>query len=495
MALSAPGAGLHPALPPQGPSKVAKPDLLESAARLTQPASARVPPLRHRLVALSAGAAWALAAAQPAAVADGGPADAGSDPYAIVDCLLPPQLVHFGHSVRLRPSTPVRTSARQCSAQGGARKAGIDAWQQLARSGHIEAQVMLGEMYENGFGGVARDLAQAAHWYRLARDAGSARAAANLAQLQSGGALGASEQARAATDYEARLQADTGRRDIQVVSVSQPTPSLPRPAARPASEMRSLFKGRFRALLIGNERYAHMASLGSPVREVEAIAEVLRRRYGFETTVLRNGTRDAILRAVDDLRQQLLPDDNLLVYYSGHGHATQTGEAYWLPVDAEGPQSTDVYRTRLWIASSTLREALATTPNRHTLVVSDSCYSGNFLRLRGVPAVKAGAAASDEYLVATATLHERHRSRSVITSGANAPVIDMADAGGLSIFARAFVDFLQTNRQVVSSNELHVAIKPRVVVAASRLRFEQEPQWGQLPFSGHEAGDFYFVPR
>ena len=175
--------------------------------------------------------------------------------------------------------------------------------------------------------------------------------------------------------------------------------------------------------------------------------------------------------------------------------ATPTGEAYWLPVDAEGPQSTNVLRTRLWIASSTLREALATAPNRHTLVVSDSCYSGNFLRLRGAPSVAAAAVSASEYLTALSALHQHHRSRSVISSGGNAPVIDVADDSGLSIFARAFVDYLKNNVQVVSSNELHLAIKPRVVVAASRLRFEQEPQWGQLPLSGHEAGDFYFVPR
>ena len=63
--------------------------------------------------------------------------------------------------------------------------------------------------------------------------------------------------------------------------------------------------------------------------------------------MLLNAERRTILGALEDLRQELGPDDRLLIYYAGHGEIDPvTEEGFWQPVDAEpGRQFT-------WIATT-----------------------------------------------------------------------------------------------------------------------------------------------
>ena len=77
--------------------------------------------------------------------------------------------------------------------------------------------------------------------------------------------------------------------------------------------------GRFHALVIGNNEYQHLPKLASAVADAKAVAGVLEGTYGFDVTLLLNATRSDILRAINDLRAELTEEDNLLIYYAGHG--------------------------------------------------------------------------------------------------------------------------------------------------------------------------------
>jgi uncharacterized protein len=47
-----------------------------------------------------------------------------------------------------------------------------------------------------------------------------------------------------------------------------------------------------------------------------------------------------MLKALNDLNDVLKPDDNLLIYYAGHGARLQTPfdvAGYWLPINSEAP--------------------------------------------------------------------------------------------------------------------------------------------------------------
>ena len=93
------------------------------------------------------------------------------------------------------------------------------------------------------------------------------------------------------------------------------------------------------ALLIGNQDYARqVGALSNPVNDVNLIAASLR-KIGFEdgdVRIVRNGTRRAILRAIDAHAEALKaagPDAIGFLYYSGHGAANKRNRRnYLIPV-------------------------------------------------------------------------------------------------------------------------------------------------------------------
>ena len=100
--------------------------------------------------------------------------------------------------------------------------------------------------------------------------------------------------------------------------------------------------GRYHALVIGANDYRNLPKLKTAVNDASAVADVLRQRYGFTVTLLLNPTRAEVVRALDALRSELTPRDNLLVYYAGHGFLdTEADTGYWQPVDAEEGTSAD----------------------------------------------------------------------------------------------------------------------------------------------------------
>ena len=130
---------------------------------------------------------------------------------------------------------------------------------------------------------------------------------------------------------------------------------------------------------------------------------------------------------------------------------------------------------------------------RHVLLVSDSCYSGRFLQFKGT-------LSSTSVSASTATLQEfgklyASKSRDVMTSGGLAPVLEPNDGSNLSLFAKAFNQYLELNRDVVSSVQIFAMIGTEVFIASSKIGYAQQPQWGPVSGSGHESGDFYFRPR
>src|SRR5690606_37472620 len=131
--------------------------------------------------------------------------------------------------------------------------------------------------------------------------------------------------------------------------------------------------GRFHALVIGNNSYqsAGYARLQSAVEDATAVAQVLRDRYDYKVRLLLNGTRFEMLSALNEMREELGENDNLMIYYAGHGELDQAGEqGHWIPTDAQqGNPGT-------WISNAAISDIRNTMKARQVLVVADSCYSG-----------------------------------------------------------------------------------------------------------------------
>jgi filamentous hemagglutinin family protein len=280
--------------------------------------------------------------------------------------------------------------------------------------------------------------------------------------------------------FDARVPAGPdGRVEFTIVDESGRTVSADRQLsaaqlAQLAPEPDPLPPGRRVALLFAVEQYIDdsVSDLGTPSEDATLIDGVLRQRLGFETRVYRDPTRSEIFDAIRDVARELTEDDQLVVYYAGHGYSFYgTDLAYWLPADAE------TTRANAWISSAELSRLFHRIPARQILMIADSCYSGGF----------AGDAVEQVDDVPLAELAQR-RAVMAMTSGGDEPVADGAEN---SPFARALADELG---RLDRAQPLSVAFEP------VRSRVEQEmpqtPNYGIVRFAGFDDGaDFVVAPR
>jgi len=249
----------------------------------------------------------------------------------------------------------------------------------------------------------------------------------------------------------------------------------------------SLDFGRYHALIIGNNRYQKVPSLDTPINDAEAVAKVLKEKYAFDSiTLLKNATRYQTLSALNKLRADLSEDDNLLIYYAGHGELDKANmRGHWLPVDA------DADNTANWISTVAITDILNAMSAKHVLIVSDSCYSGAMTR-SSLARIDAGVSSSKRKEWLKAML--KTRSRTVLTSGGLQPVMD-GGGGNHSVFAKAFIDALQNNTGLLEGQNLYREVSGGIISVASKYGIEQVPEYAPIRHAGHESGEFFLIPK
>ncbi len=218
-----------------------------------------------------------------------------------------------------------------------------------------------------------------------------------------------------------------------------------------------------------------MPKLRTAVNDAKSVSEVLSRDYGFEVQTLLDATREDIVVALDRLRSTLTSQDNLLIYYAGHGILDFSSErGYWLPIDAQ-----EDIQVR-WVSNATVTDALKAMDAKHVMLVVDSCYSGTLTRGLTV------TLQSPEYLGRMS----KKRARVVMTSGGLEPVADSGGGTDHSVFARAFIGALEENEGIMNGPEMFLQIRRPVMLNAP-----QTPEHSDIRFAGHDGGDFLFFRR
>ena len=273
---------------------------------------------------------------------------------------------------------------------------------------------------------------------------------------------------------------------------------LPQPGTAPAASAASngargvpsgVKLGRYHALVIGNNSYQSnvFGSLQSAVNDATAVSNLLKDRYGYKTTLLLNATRFDMLSALNDLRQTLKPEDNLLVYYAGHGELSDDGQTgYWIPVDGQAGLS------NTWISNRAVSDILDTMEAKHVLVVADSCYSGA-LTGAALPLFAGAGEKAGEWGDWVKTMSEG-RSRIALTSGGVQPVPDTG-TGKHSYFARAFLNVLEDNNRLLEGQALYREITSTLALTTLDAPLSQSPVYAPIQFAGHVTGDFFFLPK
>jgi hypothetical protein len=243
--------------------------------------------------------------------------------------------------------------------------------------------------------------------------------------------------------------------------------------------------GNFHAIIIGNNNYTQFPQLKTAVNDAKSVAEVLSNKYGFKTTTLINANRFMILAALNRLNKRLDENDNLLVYYAGHGELASNKElGYWLPVDADRNDK------RKWIPNSAISDVISAIPAKRVLVVADSCYSGSLTRT-SMAQMESDVSAVERLTWLRAMA--KSRARLALTSGGLNPVADVG-GGDHSLFANALLGILENNADILEGQRLYQQVYAQVIIGAENLHIDQEPLYAPIRHSGHESGEFFFLP-
>ena len=398
-------------------------------------------------------------------------------------------------------------------------------YQKAAEQGHSTALLNLGALYEQGLG-VPKDRLMALNLYRqswgMDEDDLMYRSAANREikaireelqqqidqqqfqirslEQQIDGLQSKDNMSDAELEELENLRAWVGRlRSEQAETIEQfsrtrepsveaePDESYPSKSGRRYS---SKDFGRFYALVIGNQDYERMEDLASPISDANRVAAVLQDKYGFTVQLVQNANDLTVMTAMNNLRDVIGENDNLLIYYAGHGSRVQAGEfemGYWLPTNADRPPNDS-----LWVPTEQVTKVMATTAAKRVLVVADSCYAGllgNDLATRHSVSGDPGVYRSEGFV----ELMFPKRSRLLVSSGGDSPVLDNSGNGN-SVFANAFLDVLESNSELLSTHALFIEVRDKVYEAAAAQGFDQEPEINALTRAGHESGGFFFVP-
>jgi hypothetical protein len=254
------------------------------------------------------------------------------------------------------------------------------------------------------------------------------------------------------------------------------------PAGDPVTATATANGGRYHALLIAVQEYDHPSvnRLDYPVGDAQQVERELTSRYTFEpqnVTTLKNPDRRTILDALDRMTEKLKPEDNLLIFYAGHGRwDEQRKQGYWLPRDAMRDRRAD------WISNSDLRDAIRGIRARHILLISDACFAGGIFQSREAFGAAPSAFAELDNLP----------SRTAMTSGALTTVPDR------SVFVEYLLKRLKENTEErLPAQELFGKLRLSVINNTPALKdgSRPTPRYGTIFEVGDEGGDFIFVRR
>lgn len=247
------------------------------------------------------------------------------------------------------------------------------------------------------------------------------------------------------------------------------------------------------ALIIGINHYEKLNNLNNAVFDAKELKYLLIERYKYRSENIielydREATQANIETRLRELVDKLTHVDNLLVYFSGHGHLDKTFDTgFWLPSDcgidqgrgqqfaSEEDMINDSY---LKISNGIIQAMMKNCKAHHIFVVADACFSGHMLVGRKFR-IGGDITPNPKYL--------KKKSRQVLASGRERVSDGMP--GERSPFAKYFLKFLKEN-----TDQYMIAQKVigDVMTAVSR-NSDQLPLGGPVKNVGDEGGQFFFT--
>lgn len=267
------------------------------------------------------------------------------------------------------------------------------------------------------------------------------------------------------------VSANEPARTSAIVSNTNPQPK-PEPLVKNDPKLPN-----YHALIIGVSNYKYsgtgIGNLERPVIDATTLSTTLTTHYHFSKTdihLLKDPTRAEIIDELETLASALTEKDNLIIFYAGHGFWDDNLEiGYWLPSDAHPTKKSS------WIGNSTIKDYISGMKTKHTLLVSDACFSGSIFKVREVDML-------NEYAVSQLY---KLPSRKAMTSG------NMKTVPDKSKFFEYFNKRLIENEDpYLSARQLFQNFYVAVINNTSTV-----PQYGVIQEAGDEGGEFIFIRK
>ena len=225
--------------------------------------------------------------------------------------------------------------------------------------------------------------------------------------------------------------------------------------------------------VVGIDDYQFWPRLNNAVKDGNDLASVLMSKYQFDfsdITFLKNeqATKNNIYKGLRSLIERVTPKDNLMVYFSGHGHFDELlNEGFWIPADANLDSQAD------YLSNTSILKIVESIDTQHTLLVADACFSGSLF--------------SDTHRGGYYEKVDKYKSRWGLASG-RLEVVSDGNIGVNSPFSLVLLNFLKEN----SKDELAVSeLIQHVKMKVSELS-DQTPIGNPMRMKGDEGGEFIF---
>jgi hypothetical protein len=243
--------------------------------------------------------------------------------------------------------------------------------------------------------------------------------------------------------------------------------------------------GKYIALVIGINSYeGYWRPLKNAVNDAEGFASVLRDEYQFNEVITlldEQATRRNIIQKFEWLADNTTKDDNILIFYAGHGQFNKgLNKGYWVPFDAQTNSVAD------YISNNDVKTFVGGIPSKHTLLITDACFAGDIFRGPKTESIKFDPNNMEKYYKEV----YRKQSRLAITSGGIEEVSD-AGKGDHSIFTYYLIKSLKENdKKYFDANQLFNDFRIAVTNNA-----DQTPMLQVIRDTNDEGGQFIFIRK
>ena len=232
--------------------------------------------------------------------------------------------------------------------------------------------------------------------------------------------------------------------------------------------------------VIGIDQYQHLPRLNNARRDAEAVAKVLTEHYdcevaGFAPPLFdEKATRSNLDQRFRTLAREFKKQEyqhNLLIYFAGHGEWDEDFETgYWALHGAKEQDLSTYY------SNSDLVTAIRAIKSHHTLIISDSCFSGGLI----------------DSSPRRSNRKESQRSRYVLASGLKDETVSDGAAGTHSPFAESIINFLEEKR----GKEFRVTqLEDYIEELFRQKKLNQEPIFAPLNVPDNQYGQLWLRPR